>query len=159
MRLTWLAIAALLSAFYGNLPAAQPDDGRIKVGLALSGGGARGGAHVGVLKALEELDVPIDYIAGTSMGAIVGGFYAAGYSADEIERIMVEMDWDRALSDSPDRSDRTMRKKEVEAEFLIPYRLGYNNGRFQAPLGAIQGQHLDQVLHRILQPAAKAHSF
>ena len=81
--------------------------------VAMSGGGARGGAHVGVLKALEELDVPIDYIAGTSMGAIVGGFYAAGYSADEIERIMVEMDWDRALSDSPDRSDRTMRKKEV----------------------------------------------
>lgn len=159
MRLTWLAIAALLSAFYGNLPAAQPDDGRIKVGLALSGGGARGGAHVGVLKALEELDVPIDYIAGTSMGAIIGGFYAAGYGADEIEQIMSEMDWDRALSDNPDRSDRTMRKKEVEAEFLIPYRLGYNSGRFQAPLGAIQGQHLGQVFHRILHPTVKAHSF
>jgi NTE family protein len=159
MRLTWLAIAALFTAFYGNSAAAQPDDGRIKVGLALSGGGARGGAHVGVLKALEELNVPIDYIAGTSMGAIIGGFYAAGYSADEIEQIMDEMDWDRALSDSPDRNDRTMRKKEVEAEFLIPYRVGYNKGRFQAALGAIQGQHLDQVFQRILQPAATAHSF
>ena len=159
MRLTWLAIAALLTAFYGNLPAAQPDDGRIKVGLALSGGGARGGAHVGVLKALEELDVPIDYIAGTSMGAIVGGFYAAGYSADEIERIMVEMDWDRALSDNPDRVDRSMRKKELEAEFLIPYRVGYNNGRFQAPLGAIQGQHLDQVFQRILLPVSNMQKF
>jgi len=159
MRITWLAITALCSAFYGNPLAAQPDDGRISIGLALSGGGARGGAHVGVLKALEELDVPIDYIAGTSMGAIIGGFYAAGFSPAEIEQIMSDMDWARAMSDSPDRHDRTMRKKEVEAEFLIPYRLGYNNGRFQAALGAIQGQHLDQVFQRILQSAAVAPSF
>lgn len=130
MRSTWLAITALLSAFYCSPLAAQPDDGRIRVGLALSGGGARGGAHVGVLKALEELDVPIHCIAGTSMGAIIGGFYAAGYSPEEIEQIMSGMDWSRALSDSPERGDRSMRKKEVEAEFLIPYRLGYNNGRF-----------------------------
>jgi NTE family protein len=159
MRFTWLAITALISAFYCNPLAAQPDEGRIKIGLVLSGGGARGGAHVGVLKALEELDIPIHCIAGTSMGAIIGGFYAAGYSPEEIEQIMDEMDWSRALSDSPERSDRTMRKKEVEAEFLIPYRLGYNNGRFQAALGAIQGQHLDQVFQRILQPAAPAYSF
>ena len=159
MRLTWLAVTALISAFYGNPLAAQPDDGRISIGLVLSGGGARGGAHVGVLKALEELGVPIDYVAGTSMGAIIGGFYAAGYSPQEIEQIMYEMDWDRALSDNPERRDRTMRKKEVEAEFLIPYRLGYNNGRFQAALGAIQGQHLDQVFQRILQPVAPPYSF
>lgn len=159
MRSTWLAITALLSAFYCSPLAAQPDDGRIRVGLALSGGGARGGAHVGVLKALEELDVPIHCIAGTSMGAIIGGFYAAGYSPEEIEQIMSGMDWSRALSDSPERGDRSMRKKEVEAEFLIPYRLGYNNGRFQAALGAIQGQHLDQVFQRILQPAAPAYAF
>jgi NTE family protein len=159
MRLTWLTIAALLTAFYFNPLWAQPDDGRIKVGLVLSGGGARGGAHVGVLKALEELGVPIDYIAGTSMGAIIGGFYAAGYSAGEIERIMYEMDWERALSDAPERSDRTMRKKELEGEFLIPYRLGYNDGQLQAALGAIQGQHLDQVFQRILHPAEQPPSF
>jgi len=106
MRLTWPAIATLLIALYGNPLAAQPDDGRIKVGLVLSGGGARGGAHVGVLRALEELNVPIDYIAGTSMGAIIGGFYAAGFSAAEIEQILIGMDWNRAMSDSPDRGDR-----------------------------------------------------
>jgi NTE family protein len=159
MRLTWLAIAALLTAFYFNPLSAQPDEGRIKVGLVLSGGGARGGAHVGVLKALEDLGVRVDYIAGTSMGAIIGGFYAAGYSAIEIEQILDEMDWDRALSDAPERRDRTMRKKELESEFLIPYRLGYNNGRLQVPLGAIQGQHLDQVFQRILHPAAQPASF
>ena len=66
-----------------------PED-RPSVGLALSGGGARGAAHVGVLKALESLDIPIDYIAGTSMGAIIGGLYAAGYNAAQIEQILLE---------------------------------------------------------------------
>jgi len=126
----------------------HPD--RPKVGLALSGGGARGGAHVGVLKALEEMNIPIDYIAGTSMGAIVGGFYAAGYSADEIKALMLDLDWKAAFSDKPARRDQTMRKKELDAEFLIPYRIGFNKGSMQLPLGVIEGQHLDQIFHRIL---------
>jgi NTE family protein len=154
-----LAATLVTLAFYCNPLPAQYDEGRIKVGLALSGGGARGGAHVGVLKALEELKVPIDYIAGTSMGAIIGGFYAAGYSADEIEQLLNETDWERALRDRPDREDRTMRKKDLESEFLIPYRVGYNNGRFQAPLGVIEGQHLDQIFHSILIPAVPARDF
>ena len=127
------------------------DRERPKIGLALSGGGARGGAHVGVLKALEEMDIPIDYIAGTSMGAIVGGFYAAGYSADEIKQLMLGMDWSAALSDRPSRRDETMRKKELESNFMIPYRLGFNKGSIQLPLGVIEGQHLDQIFHRILR--------
>jgi len=127
------------------------DRERPKIGLALSGGGARGGAHVGVLQALEEMDIPIDYIAGTSMGAIVGGFYAAGYSADEIKQLMLDMDWSAALSDRPSRRDETMRKKELEANFMIPYRLGFNKGSIQLPLGVIEGQHLDQIFHRILR--------
>src|SRR5690606_36130559 len=67
--------------------------GRPRVGLVLSGGGARGMAHIGVLKVLEELRVPIDAIAGTSMGAVVGGLYAAGHSAAEIEKIVSSIDW------------------------------------------------------------------
>ena len=66
----------------------DPSAGRPKVGLVLAGGGARGGAHVGVLKALEELRVPVDFIAGTSVGAIIGGFYASGMSVEEIERVI-----------------------------------------------------------------------
>lgn len=65
----------------------------LRTGLVLSGGGARGLAHIGVLKQLEELNIPIHAIAGTSFGAIVGGLYAAGYSADELEQIALEMDW------------------------------------------------------------------
>jgi NTE family protein len=159
MKFRHLASVMLLFAFYSIPLPAQYDDSRIKVGLVLSGGGARGGAHVGVLKVLEALNVRVDYIAGTSMGAIIGGFYAAGYSAEEIERLLVETDWNRALTDRPHRKDRTMRKKELEAEFLIPFRLGYNGGRLQAPLGAIEGQHLDQIFQRILLPVLEIYSF
>jgi len=125
---------------------------RPKIGLALSGGGARGGAHVGVLKALEELDVPIDYIAGTSMGAIIGGMYAAGYNADELEQVLEDMNWSGAMTDKLPRRQQSMRKKDLDAQFLIPYRVGFNKGGIQLPLGVVEGQHLDQVFHRILLP-------
>jgi len=138
---------------------AAEDDDRPKIGLALSGGGARGGAHVGVLKALEELGIEVDYIAGTSMGAIIGGLYASGYSADEIEMVLIETDWAKALSDNPARKNRTMRKKKLENQFLIPYRVGFNNGSLQLPLGAIEGQHLDQIFHELFLRIVGTHDF
>ena len=153
------AIATLLLAFTGSPAFAEQDEERLKIGLALSGGGARGGAHVGVLKALEELDVKVDYIAGTSMGAIIGGLYASGYGAEEIEQILIETDWKKGLTDRPARKDRTMRKKELEYEFLIPYRIGFNKGKFQMPLGAIEGQHLDQLFHKMLLPVVGINQF
>jgi NTE family protein len=159
MTFARIILLTLLCLVYSGPAQSGTDEDRPKIGLALSGGGARGGAHVGVLKALEELGVPIDYIAGTSMGAIIGGFYAAGYSADEIEVLLNETDWNRALTDQPGRRDRTMRKKELEADFLVPYRVGYNDGRFQTPLGAIEGQHLDQIFHRILLPVVEISNF
>ena len=159
MKTACMALVALMHLFYFNPLYAQAETERPKIGLALSGGGARGGAHVGVLRMLEELRVPVDYIAGTSMGAIIGGLYAAGYSADEIEKLLSTTDWNRALSDQPERRDRTMRKKELEAEFLIPYRVGYNSGRLQAPLGAIEGQHLDPLLERLLLPVGESRDF
>jgi NTE family protein len=149
----------LLLSFPESSVFAEQDGDRPKIGLALSGGGARGGAHVGVLRALEELNVPVDYIAGTSMGAIIGGLYASGYSADEVEQILIDTDWDKGLTDRPARKDRTMRKKELEAQFLIPYRVGFNNGKFQMPLGAIEGQHLDQIFHKLLLPVVGIDNF
>ena len=88
--------------------AAEP--ARPKVGLVLSGGAARGLAHIGVLKALEEQGVRIDAIAGTSMGAVVGGLYASGYSVEELEKLATTLDWQQALSDAPPR--RTCRSGE-----------------------------------------------
>jgi predicted acylesterase/phospholipase RssA len=86
------------------VPGAAPPD-RPRVGLVLGGGGARGAAHIGVLRELERLHIPIDAITGTSMGAIVGGLYASGKSPAELEQIVASVDWADGLSDEPDRSD------------------------------------------------------
>jgi len=160
MRLVSLAlliVVASLVAVPASAATAQAD--RPKVGLALSGGGARGGAHIGVLKALEEMHVPIDYIAGTSMGAIVGAMYSAGYTPDEILRIMTETDWTQAFSDQPDRRSMTMRKKELDADFLIPHRIGFNHGEIQLPLGVIEGQQLDFIFQRVFLPVREISDF
>lgn len=160
MQMLRMAVTVLLLFWFPVLPViADQGESRPKIGLALSGGGARGGAHVGVLKALEEFGVPVDYIAGTSMGAIIGGLYASGYSADEIEALLIATDWSKGLTDQPARRDRTMRKKELEAQFLIPYRVGFNKGKLQLPLGAIEGQHLDQLFHRMLLPVVGIDDF
>lgn len=160
MRIFTVAATALLLLSIPCTPAlAGADSERPKIGLVLSGGGARGGAHVGILKVLEELDVPVDYIAGTSMGAIIGGLYAAGYSAAEVETILNETDWAKALSDRPARPDRTMRKKDLERQFFIPLRVGFNKGKLQLPLGVVEGQHLDQIFHRLLFPVVGIDDF
>jgi len=160
MRLLCLLLGGLLS-YQVAVPSARAaeTENRPKIGLALSGGGARGGAHIGVLKALEKLNVPIDYIAGTSMGAIVGGFYAAGYTPEQIEDILKNTDWSAAFSDEPERSGVTMRKKELDADLLIPHRLGFNRGRLQLPLGMIEGQKLDQIFQRVLLPVRDIRDF
>ncbi len=130
-----------------------------KIGLVLSGGGARGMAHIGVLKALEEMQVPISCIAGTSMGAIVGGLYASGYSPDEIEELVRSTNWNEAFTDRPPRQYQTMRQKQLDSSFLIPHRVGMNSGEIQLPLGAVEGQHLDQILHRAMLVAKDVDDF
>src|SRR5689334_20300576 len=95
-------------------PAAQPPAARPRIGLVLSGGGARGAAHVGVLKVLEQLHVPIDAVAGTSMGAVVGGLYASGLSATDIETLLRTVDWQDAFSDRLPRRDLGFRRKQDE---------------------------------------------
>jgi hypothetical protein len=122
---------------------------RPRIGLVLSGGGARGAAHIGVLKMLDDLHVPVDAIAGTSMGAVVGGLYASGYSAREIETIMTSVNWQDAFRDRPTRTDLTFRRKEEEENFLVNFPLGLRSGHFQLPKGLIQGQKLSQILRRL----------
>jgi NTE family protein len=82
---------------------------RPKIGLALSGGGARGAMHIGILRVLEQLHFPIDYIAGTSMGSIIAGLYATGMSPDEIEQALTSIDRDHIFDDNPPRETRSFR--------------------------------------------------
>ena len=98
----------------------------------LSGGGARGAAHVGVLKVLDEMRVPIDAIAGTSMGAVVGGLYASGMSGAEIETLIRSLNWQDAFRDRPPREELGFRRKQDDRNFLVRYALGVNEGGLRA---------------------------
>ena len=142
-----LLFALLLFLPLSTLAAGHPP----KIGLVLSGGAARGLAHIGVLKALDEQGIHIDAIAGTSMGAVVGGLYAAGYTPKELERIALGLDWQQALSDSPPRVDVPFRRKQDDRDFLVKQKLSFrDDGSLGLPLGAIQGQNLTMLLESLL---------
>lgn len=131
-----------------------------KVGLVLSGGAARGLAHIGVLKALEEQGVQVDAIAGTSMGAVIGSLYASGYSIAELEEVALTMDWQQVLSDAPPRPDVPFRRKQDDRDFLIKQRLSFrDDGSLGLPLGVIQGQNLALLLERLLVRSSDIRDF
>lgn len=158
-RLLFVLLVALstipvLAAESDFLPGDRP-----RIGLVLSGGGARGAAHVGVLKVLEEMRVPIDAVAGTSMGAVVGGLYASGMSAAEIEGLLSSVNWQDALRDRPQRSELAFRRKQDDRNFLVRYALGVNKDGFALPKGLIQGQKLSQLLRSATAPVAEIQDF
>ena len=141
---------------------AQPpiESDRERVGLVLSGGAARGLAHIGVLKALEEQGVAIDAIAGTSMGAVVGGLYAAGYSIAELEKLATELDWQQALSDAPPRKDIPFRRKQDDRDFLVKQKLSFrDDGTLGLPLGVLQGQNLALLLEKLFARVGAVEDF
>jgi NTE family protein len=148
----------LISLSAGAL-AQTENSARPKVGLVLSGGGARGAAHVGVIKVLDEMRIPVDYIAGTSMGAIVGGLYASGLSAAELEQIIQDADWSKLLSDEPPRAQRTYRRKADDFGFLVDFDVGVRKDGLVTPQGIVQGQNLTVALRRWLLPVATVTDF
>ena len=132
--------------------------GRPKVGLVLSGGGAKGAAHIGVLKYIEEAGIPIDYIAGTSMGSIIGGMYALGYSSAEILDIISHVDWDRLISDNVDREKISYRRKQESSTQLvtIPFSLTTDKQELQKrsfknslPTGIVSGDNLINLFNSL----------
>ena len=147
-----LASATASDADAQTAPTAQPASiGRPRIGLVLSGGGARGLSHIGVLKVLEEMRIPVDYIAATSMGSIVGGLYASGEDADALEKEVRAINWTSMFSDSPARQDLSVRRKDYDARYSVPFQLGYRNGDVQLFKGAIAGANLELWLHRLTQ--------
>jgi len=133
---------------------------RPRIGLVLSGGGARGAAHVGVIQALEEMRIPIDAVAGTSMGAVVGGLYAAGLSGTEIAQVFDALDWQDMLRDRAPRRDLVYRRKQDDRVFLARGALGVSaTDGVLLPLGLIQGQKITQVLRTATMRVADVQDF
>jgi len=154
-----LLLASILQPAVAQSDAATGDVSRPKIGLALSGGGARGAAHIGVLRVLEENNVPIDYIAGTSMGAIVGGLYAAGMTTDTIEAELAAIDWDDIFHDLPPRTEKSFRRKRDDDLYLVRAKPGFSDGKFKLPRGLIRGQKVDVVFSRLALPVSTIEDF
>ena len=145
-RFLVLALLALAAAAAEAQQAQRP-----RIGLALGGGGARGGAHLGVLEVLEELRIPIDCIAGTSMGALVGGAYAAGVSATEIIELVREQDWINIFDDTAGRAEVNVRRKELDDRYFSGLEFGVSGQGLRYREGAVAGEKLKLFFNRLVR--------
>jgi NTE family protein len=152
-----IGVAGSLSGYAA--PSHGAEQTRPKIGLVLSGGGARGVAHIGVLKVLDDMHIPIDAIAGTSMGAVVGGLYASGMTARDIEKLVSSLNWQDAFQDRPPRAELGYRRKQDDANFLVRYAMGVRESGFVLPRGFVQGQKLEQVLRNATLPTSDVSDF
>ncbi len=155
-----------LFSLYGLFPlvisaqdSSEDTSSRPKIGLVLSGGGARGAAHIGVLKVLEENHIPVDMIAGTSSGAMVGGLYALGYSPSEIEDIIANIDWEEIFSSQSHRHQRSFRRKQDDADFLIKFKIGYKGGKLKLPSGLVEPHNLRLTLRDLVESVGEVKNF
>lgn len=164
--LTLTAVAVLVSPFHAaandknaTVQDQSTEKKRPTIALVLAGGGAKGAAHIGVIKALEEMQIPVDIVTGTSMGSFVGGLYAAGMSADEIESFIYSVDWNGGYRDRVERSERRVRDKEYEDRYTLNPELGIGFGEFRSPRGLVQGQGMLRILRETTGNVARLDSF
>ena len=156
MRRIILFVLLLLSPL--PLRAQQNPKPRPKIGVALEGGGAMGLAHIGVLKWFEEHHIPVDYIAGTSMGGLVGGFYATGMSPEELKALIEGLDWRKILSDRTPYEDLSFRRKEDQRAYPNSLIFGLRHG-LSAPAGLIPGHQIGLLIDRVTLPYGDVPSF
>lgn len=132
---------------------------RPKIGLVLGGGGARGAAHIGVIRMLEEMRVPVDYVTGTSMGALVGSFYATGMTASELEKTVKDIDFEALFKDATDREDLSYRRKRDDDVGLFGPKLGIGKDSQLLPRGAIHGQRISYLFETLTSQRVQVTDF
>ncbi len=135
------------------------DGSRPKIGLVLGGGGAKGGAHVGVLEILKELRIPVDFIASTSIGAAIGRLYASGMSVPELKTLLESLDWQDLLSDRPPRHHQPFRLKSTDRRVPDRLEVGFNGGGFRFPTGIVTGHNVELTIRSATLPVAHIRSF
>jgi NTE family protein len=140
-------------------PVAEKAPGRPRIGLVLGGGGARGAAHIGVLKVLEELHIPVDCVAGTSMGALVGAAYATGMSSAEIERLVTGINWQETFGSGATRDLQPVHIKTAHATYSNKLEVGLKKKRLLTPGGLVASQPIDSILRTIVGRARYQDSF
>jgi NTE family protein len=150
-RLAWVALLLVSLGAW-----AEP---RERIGLVLSGGGARGLTHIGVLKVLERERIPVDLIAGTSMGAIVGGLYASGLNAAQLEAELLKLDWEQVFASRVDRQHLSHRRKDEDYGFAAGVELGLRDGELRLPSGTVSSRVLEVLLRRLTLPVRHVEQF
>ncbi len=151
--LTLASLAGHHATFAAEAVPARAPGNPPRIGLALSGGGARGIAHVGVLKVLEELRVPISCVTGTSMGAIVGATFAAGTPPAEMEKMVLAANWDEIFRDRPPRDEIAVRRKIDDYKTLFAPEFGVKDGGLALPKGVIAGISIESFFRVLAEPA------
>jgi NTE family protein len=157
-----LAFTASMHALAASQQSAESTDTQPlapRIGLVLSGGGARGVAHIGVLKVLEEMRIPISCVTGTSMGSIIGGTYAVGTSPHRLEELVLAADWDELFRDNPPRTELSIRRKSDDFKTLFAPEFGLKDGRLTLPKGVIAGVSLEAFFRELAQPAISVSDF
>ncbi len=149
-------IVGILSIFFAFDCQAQQAT-RPKIGVTLSGGGAKGLAHIGILKAIDSAGLNVDYITGTSMGSVIGGLYAIGYSADSIEALANAIDWELLLSNQSSLRSVFMPEKEEYGKYIVE--LPWVNHRFTLPTGILEGQELWLKFSELFFPVSNVKDF
>jgi len=146
-------------AFWGATQILQEKPARrLRIGVALEGGGALGLAHIGVLKWFEEHHIPVDYVAGTSMGGLLGGFYATGMSPEELKKLIEGVDWNKMLGDVTPYEDLSYRRKEDQRAYPNSLIIGLRNG-LSLPSGLNSGQQIGLLIDKITLPYYNLESF
>ena len=159
-RNRWATIAPwLLTATLFLLAPLAPAEERPRVGLVLSGGGAKGMAHVGVLRVLEEMRIPVDLVVGTSAGSAVGALYASGMPVSDIEQRFIEMDWLSSFRDDPGRVYKPVRRKQDDWRFPVVPGIGVRADGLHVGGGLIAGQNLGFILNELTRNAALVEDF
>ncbi|HEX6827693.1 MAG TPA: patatin-like phospholipase family protein [Burkholderiales bacterium] len=161
LALSSLALAGLFTASApapAAEPSTQPQGQRPRIGLVLGGGGAKGAAHIGVIKVLEELRIPVDCIAGTSMGAIVGAAYATGLTSPELEKVITSVNWKATLSSAP-REDVPVQRKKYDYFFVNGLELGLKDGKVEFPLGIVPTNQIENLFRIIVGGARQTNNF
>ena len=154
---TYIIIFCLLFVFQTSTELYAQKTQESKVGLVLSGGGAKGFAHIGVLKVIDSLGIKVDYIAGTSMGAIIGSLYSAGYSGQQLDSLFKVIDFDTLINDKFERKSKSLFERNNSEKYAIS--LPFEKFRISLPSGLSRGQNVYNLLYRLLLPVNEIRDF
>ena len=150
-HLLFLSLLMVIQVSFGQ------EQSRPKIGLVLSGGGAKGLAHIGVLKVIDSLGIQVDYIAGTSMGAVVGGLYASGYNANQLDSIFSAIDVDALIQDYTPRGAKSFYEKRNDEIYALT--LPFNNFRLGLPSGLSKGLYNFNLISRLTKHVSHVRDF